>query len=198
MLRYGIPEYRLPEAVLDKEINYLLAHGIETKTNARLGQDLGLDDLKRQGFDAIYIALGSWIAKGMGIENETHPNILPGIAFLEGVKRNGPPKLSGTVAIVGGGNTAIDASRTALRCGAERVAILYRRTESEMPADEVEVKDARDEGVDIQFLVAPKRAVVEGGRLLGLECFRRSWATPAAGAGPCRCRARSSASPATG
>ena len=178
MLRYGIPEYRLPEAVLDKEINYLLAHGIEARTNVRLGKDFGLDDLKRQDFNAIYIALGSWIAKGMGIDNETHPNILPGIAFLEGVKRNGPPKLSGTVAIVGGGNTAIDASRTALRCGAERVAILYRRTESEMPADEVEVKDARDEGVDIQFLVAPKRAVVEGGRLVGLECFRMELGEP--------------------
>ncbi|MBS1116726.1 MAG: FAD-binding protein, partial [candidate division NC10 bacterium] len=178
MLRYGIPEYRLPEAVLDKEINYLLAHGIETRTNVRLGSDFSLDDLKRQGFDAIYIALGSWIAKGMGIENETHPSILPGIAFLEGVKRNGPPTFSGTVAVVGGGNTAIDASRTALRCGAGKVAILYRRSESEMPADEVEVKDARDEGVAIQFLVAPKRAVVEGGRLVGLECFRMELGEP--------------------
>jgi formate dehydrogenase major subunit len=178
MLRYGIPEYRLPEAVLDKEINYLLAHGIEAKTNVRLGHEFSLDDLKRQEFDAIYIALGSWIAKGMGIENETHPNILPGIAFLEGVKRNGPPRLSGTVAVVGGGNTAIDASRTALRCGAEKVAILYRRTESEMPADEVEVADARDEGVHIRFLVAPKRAVVEDGRLVGLECFRMELGEP--------------------
>ena len=178
MLRYGIPEYRLPEAVLDKEIDYLLAHGIETRTNVRLGHDFRLDDLKEQGFDAIYVALGSWIAKGMGIENETHPNILSGIAFLEGVKRNGPPRLSGTVAVVGGGNTAIDASRTALRCGAEKVAILYRRTETEMPADEVEVKDARDEGVDIRFLIAPKRAVVAGGRLVGLECFRMELGEP--------------------
>jgi formate dehydrogenase major subunit len=178
MLRYGIPEYRLPEAVLDKEISYLLAHGIEARTNVRLGHDVRLDDLKRQGFDAIYIALGSWIAKGMGIENETHPNILSGIAFLEGVKRNGPPALHGTVAVLGGGNTAIDASRTALRCGAEKVAILYRRSENEMPADEVEVKDARDEGVDIRFLVAPKRAVVEGGRLVGLECFRMELGEP--------------------
>jgi formate dehydrogenase major subunit len=178
MLRYGIPEYRLPEAVLDKEIAYLLAHGIEARTGVRVGKEIHLDDLRGQGFDAIYIALGSWIAKGMGIENETHANILPGIAFLEGVKRNGPPRLSGTVAVVGGGNTAIDAARTALRCGAERVTILYRRTESEMPADEVEVQDAREEGVQIQFLVAPKRAVVEGGRLVGLECFRMALGEP--------------------
>ena len=146
MLRYGIPEYRLPEAVLDKEIAYLLAHGIGVKTDVRLGRDFSLDDLTRQGFEAIYLALGSWIAKGMGIENEAHANILPGIAFLEGVKRQGPPRLGGTVAVVGGGNTAIDASRTALRCGAEKVTILYRRTASEMPADEAEVQDARDEG----------------------------------------------------
>ena len=178
MLRYGIPEYRLPEAVLDKEIAYLLAHGIEAKTDVRLGQDFSLDDLTRQGFEAIYLALGSWIAKGMGIENEAHANILPGIAFLEGVKRQGPPRLGGTVAVVGGGNTAIDASRTALRCGAEKVTILYRRTASEMPADEAEVQDARDEGVEIQFLVAPKRAVIDNGRLIGLECFRMELGEP--------------------
>ena len=178
MLRYGIPEYRLPEAVLDKEIAYLLAHGIEAKTDVRLGRDFSLDDLTRQGFEAIYLALGSWIAKGMGIENEAHAKILPGIAFLEGVKRQGPPRLGGTVAIVGGGNTAIDASRTALRCGAEKVTILYRRTASEMPADEAEVQDARDEGVEIQFLVAPKRAVIDNGRLIGLECFRMELGEP--------------------
>ena len=178
MLRYGIPEYRLPEAVLDKEIGYLLAHGIEAKTGVRLGQDFGLDDLRSQGFQAIYLAMGSWIAKGMGIENEAHANILAGIAFLEGVKRQGPPRLHGRVAIVGGGNTAVDASRTALRCGAEKVAILYRRTESEMPADEVEVQDARDEGVEVQFLVAPKRVVIDNGRLIGLECFRMELGEP--------------------
>lgn len=178
MLRYGIPEYRLPEAVLDKEIAYLLAHGIETRTGVRLGRDFTLDSLKADGFDAIYLALGSWVAKGMGIENEQHPNILPGIVFLEGVKRNGPPRLEGAVAIVGGGNTAVDAARTALRCGAEKVSLLYRRTRAEMPADEIEIEDAVEEGVELQFLLAPRRAVLEDGKLLGLECSRMELGAP--------------------
>jgi formate dehydrogenase major subunit len=171
MLRYGIPEYRLPQAVLDKEIDQILAHGIETKKNVKLGTDFTLDGLKAEGYDAIYLALGSWVAKGMGIENENHPNILPGIVYLEQVKRDGPPKMNGTVAIVGGGNTAIDAARTALRCGAEKVAVLYRRTRTEMPADDIEVEDAIEEGVEFHYLTAPNKAVIDDGKLVGLECF---------------------------
>lgn len=178
MLRYGIPEYRLPQDVLDKEIGQLLSVGIEARTSVKLGRDFTLDGLKAEGADAIFLALGSWVAKGMGIEGEDHPNILPGIVFLEGVKREGPPELKGTVAIVGGGNTAIDAARTALRCGADKVALLYRRTRSEMPADDVEVEDAVEEGVALEFLLAPKRAVVEDGRLRGLECTRMELGAP--------------------
>ncbi len=178
MLRYGIPEYRLPQDVLDKEVGQLLSVGIDARTGVKLGLDITLDGLKAEGHDAIFLAMGSWVAKGMGIEGEDHPNILPGIVFLEAVKREGPPSLKGTVAIVGGGNTAVDAARTALRCGADKVAILYRRTRSEMPADDVEVEDAVEEGVDLQFLLAPKRAVVEDGRLLGLECTRMELGAP--------------------
>ncbi|MFZ2780485.1 MAG: FAD-dependent oxidoreductase, partial [Rectinemataceae bacterium] len=119
---------------------------------------------------AIFLAMGSWAAKNMGLENERHPNILPGIAFLESVKWNGPPRLSGVVAVIGGGNTAVDAARTALRCGAERVALLYRRTRNEMPAEDEEIEDALQEGVELQFLVAPKKVVLDGERLVGLEC----------------------------
>jgi formate dehydrogenase major subunit len=171
MLRYGIPEYRLPQAVLDKEVGYLLSHGIETRTDLKLGVDFTLDGLKAEGFDALYLAMGSWVAKTMGIENETHARILPGIVFLEGVKRQGPPRMDGTVAIVGGGNTAIDAARTALRCGADKVALLYRRTRTELPADDIEVEDALEEGIEFHYLTAPKRAVIEDGHLLGLECY---------------------------
>ncbi|MFA6032858.1 MAG: FAD-dependent oxidoreductase, partial [Myxococcota bacterium] len=178
MLRYGIPEYRLPEKVLDKEINYLLAHGIEVKAGAKLGREFTLDSLKKEGFDATFLSIGSWVAKGMGIENEKHKNILPGIAFLEECKLSKPPSLSGTAVVVGGGNTAVDAARTAVRCGASKVAILYRRTRTEMPADEMEVEDAIAEGVDVQFLVAPKKAVIEDGRLTGLECYRMELGEP--------------------
>lgn len=170
MLRYGIPDFRLPQSVLDKEIECILSNGIDVKTEQRLGKDFSLDGLRRDGFKAIFLAMGSWVAKSMGIENERHPNILPGIAFLESVKWNGPPRLSGVVVVVGGGNTAIDAARTALRCGAEKVVLLYRRTRNEMPAEDEEIEDALKEGVELQFLVAPKKVVIDGGGLVGLEC----------------------------
>lgn len=178
MLRYGIPEYRLPQTILDKEINYLLAHGIEAKNNVKIGTDITLSQLKKEN-DAVYVAVGAWTAKPMGIENENHPSVLSGIKYLEQVKRDGPPDFSGKVVVViGGGNTAIDASRTALRCGAKKVAILYRRTRNEMPADHDEVEDALAEGVEIQFLVAPKKAVIDGEKLKGIECFRMELGEP--------------------
>ncbi|MCX7959087.1 MAG: FAD-dependent oxidoreductase, partial [Deltaproteobacteria bacterium] len=177
MLRYGIPEYRLPQEILDKEINYLLAHGIEAKNNVKIGSDITLSQL-RKDYDAVYVAVGAWTAKPMGIENENHHSILSGIKFLEQVKKDGPPRLEGTVVVIGGGNTAIDAARTALRCGSKKVAILYRRTRNEMPADHDEVEDAIAEGVEIQFLVAPKKAVIEGDKLRGIECYRMELGEP--------------------
>ncbi len=177
MLRYGIPEYRLPQALLDKEINYLLAHGIEAKNNIKIGTDITLSQLRKEN-DAVYIAVGAWTSKPMGIENEDHSSVLSGIIFLEQVKRDGPLELDGTVVVIGGGNTAIDAARTALRCNASKVAILYRRTRNEMPADYDEVEDAIAEGVEIQFLVAPKKAVIENGRLKGIECYRMELGEP--------------------
>ncbi len=184
MLRYGIPDFRLSPGVLDKEIQYLLSPGIGVRTGQRLGKDFTLDGLKRDGFEAIFLAMGSWAARSMGLENERHPNILPGIGFLEGVKWNGPPRLSGVVAVVGGGNTAIDAARTAVRCGAGKVVVLYRRTRDEMPAETEEIEDALKEGVEIRPLVAPRKAVVDGGTLVGLECMRMKLGEPDASGRP--------------
>jgi NADPH-dependent glutamate synthase beta subunit-like oxidoreductase len=184
MLRYGIPDFRLSQGVLDKELEFLLASGIVAKTSQTLGKDFTLDSLKKDGFAAIFLAMGSWVAKGMGVENESHPNIVPGISFLEAVKWNGPPVLTGTVAIVGGGNTAIDAARTALRCGAKKVALLYRRTRPEMPAEDEEIEDAIKEGIELHFLVAPKKAVVEGKNLVGLECLKMKLGEPDASGRP--------------
>ncbi|MBU0927556.1 MAG: FAD-dependent oxidoreductase [Spirochaetes bacterium] len=172
MLRYGIPDFRLSQGVLDRELDFLLSTGIVAKTGQRLGKDFTLDGLRKEGFDAVFLAMGSWVAKGMGIENESHASVVPGISFLEGVKWNGPPALSGVVAVVGGGNTAIDAARTALRCGAKKVVLLYRRTRPEMPAEDEEIEDAIKEGVELQFLVAPKKAVLDGKNLVGLECAK--------------------------
>jgi NADPH-dependent glutamate synthase beta subunit-like oxidoreductase len=170
MLRYGIPDFRLSPGVLDRQIDFLLSHGITAKTEQRLGKDFTLDGLKKEGFDAVFLALGSWAARGMGIENENSPNVFPGISFLESVKWNGPPSLNGVVAVVGGGNTAIDAARTARRCGTRKVVLLYRRTRAEMPAAEEEIEDAVREGIEFQFLVAPRKVVLEGKKLVGLEC----------------------------
>ncbi len=172
MVRYGIPEYRLPEKVLDKEVNFILSHGIDVETGMKLGKDFTLDDLKAKGYDAIYLAMGSWIGKPMGIAGEDSPHVQTGIRYLEDVKKSGTfPKLSGTVAVVGGGNTAIDVARTAVRCGADKVALLYRRTLDEMPADNEEIQDSMEEGIEFKILTAPKSVVTDNGKLIGLECF---------------------------
>jgi len=178
MLRYGIPDYRLPPEILDKEIQYILDHGVEVKTNARLGKDFSLADLKNQGYDAIFLALGSQKAKKMRISNEDTPGVLGGINFLERVKKEGAPEMKGHVLVVGGGNTAIDAARTALRCKAEKVSLLYRRTQEEMPADEVEVHDAMEEGVNFEFLVAPLGVITEDGALKALRCQKMKLGEP--------------------
>ena len=190
MLRWGIPDYRLPPEVITKEINYILQHGISVKTNVRLGIDFTIDDLKSQGFGAVYLALGAWKAKKMGVTNEDTPGVVGGIHFLAEVKKKGTFDLTGHVLVVGGGNTAVDAARTAIRCRAAKVSpmdgvdtrntpgwrafsgvtILYRRTREEMPADDMEIEDALAEGVEIKFLVAPLEVVVQNGRVKGLIC----------------------------
>jgi len=172
MLRYGIPDFRLSPKILDKQVEVILRQGIKVKTDSTLGKDFSLASLKAEGYQSVFLALGSWKAKGMGIAGESHPNILTGISFLEKVKLPGPPTLMGTVAVVGGGNTAIDAARTALRSGAKKVVLLYRRTRLEMPAEDEEIEDAEKEGIELHFLVAPKQVVTENSTLKGLQCCR--------------------------
>ncbi|OPY11463.1 MAG: Glutamate synthase (NADPH) small chain [Syntrophus sp. PtaB.Bin001] len=178
MLRYGIPDYRLPQNILDKEIDYIIGHGIEVETKVKLGIDFTLDALRGRGYDAVFLALGAQKAKSMGISHEDTPGVIGGIDFLGKVKREGPPDLKGNVVVVGGGNTAIDAARTALRCGAANVTILYRRTSDEMPADKVEIEDALAEGVKIEYLVAPLDVIEEGGRVKSLRCQRMELGEP--------------------
>ena len=172
MLRYGIPEFRLSAKVMDRQIEYILSTGIRANTLQVLGKDFTLDSLKHEGFEAIFLAVGSWVPKSLGIEGEQHRNVLSGIYFLEAVKRTGSPNLKGTVAVIGGGNTAIDAARTAIRCGATHVDLLYRRTENEMPSETEEIEDAKREGVEFHFLTSPKKAVLEGNTLVGIQCCK--------------------------
>ncbi len=174
MLRYGIPEYRLPKNILDQEIHWLLALGIEARTNLRLGVDFTLPDLIQNGYQAIFLGMGAHKSTPMGIEGEAIPGVLPGIDFLRSVQLTGGPSLKGRVVVVGGGNTAIDAARTALRLGADEVTLLYRRTLAEMPAHSTEVKAAEEEGVNFVFLSAPRKVIIENNRLAALECMRMS------------------------
>ncbi|RCK80482.1 MAG: Formate dehydrogenase, alpha subunit [Candidatus Ozemobacter sibiricus] len=178
MLRWGIPDYRLPRDILDKEIGMILSLGVEARTRQVLGRDFTLDDLKAQKYDAIYLALGAWVAKKMRVKNEETPGVWGGIDFLRKVKQDGPPELHGHVLVVGGGNTAIDAARTALRCKAGKVSILYRRTREEMPADDIEIEDALAEGVEIKFLVAPVEVVAENGQVKALRCQEMTLGEP--------------------
>ncbi|MDR2771155.1 MAG: FAD-dependent oxidoreductase, partial [Clostridiales Family XIII bacterium] len=154
MLRYGIPEYRLPKEVLDEEIARIEAMGVELAPNTRIGVDIDFETL-RGGFDAVCIGIGAWVSTGVGCKGEDAEGVIGGIDLLRKVVRNEDIKLGKRVAIVGGGNTAMDACRTAVRLGAESVYNIYRRTKDEMPADRVEIEEAEEEGVIFKNLTNP-------------------------------------------
>jgi len=172
MLRYGIPEYRLPKAILDKEIAIITRLCHDVYCNVSLGKDFSIESLKAMGYEAIFIALGAWANQRMKIEGEDLPGVLSGIGFLNDVARKKAVKLGAKVAVIGGGNTAVDAARTALRLGAEEVVIIYRRSREEMPAHGEEVAQAEEEGIQIQFLTAPVKVVSQNGRVNAMECIR--------------------------
>lgn len=152
MLRYGIPAYRLPREVLAREIDIIRRMGVSIDCCKRLGKDFTLDSLLQEN-DAVFLAIGAQSSTGMGVEGEAAA--MPGIHFLEQVAEGCVVDVGDDVVVVGGGNTAIDAARTALRLGAKRVTILYRRTREEMPANDLEVEAALAEGVKMHFLAAP-------------------------------------------
>ena len=179
MLRYGIPEYRLPKDVLDLEIAQILSLGPTLKTNTTLGKDFTIASLKAHGYEAIFLGIGAWRSSLMRVKNEEAPGVLSGIEFLKNFGLRKKIDIHGTVCVVGGGNTAIDCARTALRLGVGEVKLLYRRTRAEMPANDAEIRDAIEEGVKTEFLVAPVRVVTDaGGRLTGLECQRMELGEP--------------------
>ncbi len=178
MLRYGIPEYRLPKEVLDLEINQILDLGPVLRTNVALGRDFTLAGLKQEGYDAVFVGIGAWESSKMRVQDEETPGVLPGIDFLRDFGLRRAARLSGRVLVVGGGNTAIDCARTSLRLGAGEVRLLYRRTRAEMPASAMEIEEAEHEGVRMDFLVAPVRVVRRDGKLAGLECLRMELGEP--------------------
>ena len=156
MMRYGIPEYRLPKATLEKEIDIIRSLGVRIVTGKALGTHLRLENLQKD-FDAVYLAVGSWLASPLHIEGENLDGVRLGIHYLEQVAKGIDAHPGKTVVVLGGGNTAVDCARTALRRGAEKVRLVYRRTYEQMPAEECEVKEALHEGVEMVFLASPVR-----------------------------------------
>ncbi len=153
MLRYGIPEYRLPNAILEKEIAMIASRGVEIKTDAPVSS---APELLAKGYDAVLAASGAWKAVKMGIEGDASPLVMDGFAFLQEVNAGARPAIGKKVIVVGGGNTAIDAARASVRMGAKAL-LVYRRSRQEMPASPEEVAEAEEEGVKIEFMAAPVR-----------------------------------------
>jgi heterodisulfide reductase subunit A2 len=179
MLRVGIPDYRLPPDILDREIGYLLRHGIDARTGMRLGTDFHLSDLTDQGYGAVFLAVGAHSAMTMNVPGEDTPRgVIDAIAFLRETSQGDRQRPGRQVAVVGGGNVAIDAARTAKRLGAERVTVVYRRSEQEMPAYAEEVHGAREEGIEFATLAAPVRILATDGRVVGFECIRTRLGPP--------------------
>ena len=158
MLRYGIPEYRLPKAVLQKEIDLIEGIGVKMLNNIKIGNDVTFSHLT-ETYDAVLVAVGAWTSIKMGVTGEDNVNVHGGIDFLRKVSLNEEIVVGDEVAIVGGGNTAMDACRVAVRLGAKKVYCVYRRTKAEMPAEEIEIKEAEEEGVIFKYLTNPTEIV---------------------------------------
>jgi NADPH-dependent glutamate synthase beta subunit-like oxidoreductase len=176
MLRQGIPAYRLPRALLDKQIEWIRGHGVTIECGVRVGADVTWANLLG-AFDAVFVSLGAQRSRALGIPGEGLAGVESGLAFLRTVNAGARPAVGERVVVVGGGNTAMDCARTALRLGAA-VTVLYRRTRAEMPAIPDEVDDAEREGVQFVFLAAPARLHSSNGRVSAIECQRMKLGAP--------------------
>jgi len=175
LLRYGIPEYRLPKTVLDTEIERITALGVDIRCSQKLGTDLLWGDLT--SFNAIYIAIGVHHNRQLGIPGEDMKAVIPGLEFLKQVSAGDPPTPGRKTVVIGGGNSAIDSARTALRLGSE-VTICYQRSRNEMPAFPEEVNEALKEGIQIHFLTQPVAVLSENGVATGLRLRRTRLGEP--------------------
>ncbi len=172
MLYVGIPEYRLPKDIVEKEVEEIKRLGVKIKISTPVGEEITIDDLFEQGYKAIFIGVGAHRSQRLRVSGEDAEGVIHGVDFLRDVNLGKEVKTKGKVAVIGGGDVAIDSARCALRLGAEEVTILYRRTRVEMPAREEEVESAEVEGVKIEYLVAPVEILSENGKLAGIKCTR--------------------------
>jgi len=178
MLRFGIPPYRLPNSVLDQEIDDILSLGVELKTNQTMGRDYQIETLKNQGFDAVYLSIGAMAAKPARIPGDDAEGVMSAIKFLADVNWNETVDVGKRVIVVGGGFTAGDAVRTARRVGASDVTMMYRRTRKEMTAAAHEIHECDIEGIKLELLTAPVSVTVENARAVGVTSLRMELGEP--------------------
>ena len=177
MLRYGIPEYRLPRETLRKEIDYIRKMGVEIRTGAQVGKDISVARI-RQEYAATFIAVGAQTGMNLEVDGAELPGVVDGIKFLQAVNVGGNVQVGRKVAVVGGGNTAIDCARTAKRLGGEEITMVYRRSRTEMPAAKEEIESLEQEGIKIAYLSLPTKFLSDGGRLSGMQCIRMALGAP--------------------
>ncbi len=175
LLRYGIPEYRLPKEVINNEISYIQELGVEIKTDTPVKD---LTKIFNEGFKAVFMGTGAGISQKMGIPGENTPGVLHALDFLRQVNFGVKVSLGNKVAIVGGGNAAVDAARIAQRLGVNEITVVYRRGRAEMPAIPSEIEEMEREGVKIKFLAAPVKVLSKDNKVIGIQCIRMELGTP--------------------
>lgn len=172
MLAVGIPAYRLPRLIINAEFDALRSCGVDIVNGVTIGKDKSLEQLKQEGYDALFLGVGAHASRKLGVEGEDLQGVVHGVDYLRKINVGENMSLGRNVVVVGGGNVAIDCARTALRTGSDKVFILYRRTKEEMPASGAEVHHLEEEGVKIEMLAAPVKIHGENGKLTKIECIR--------------------------
>ncbi|MDZ7700225.1 MAG: FAD-dependent oxidoreductase [Deltaproteobacteria bacterium] len=178
MLSLGIPEYRLPRDIIQTEIQCIQEMGVAIRTGVDVGKDVTIDQLRKEGYKSIFLGIGAHECKRLGIEGEDLEGVYPGVDFLRDVNLGKTVHIGQRIAVVGGGNVAMDAVRTLLRLGCEDPFILYRRSFDEMPANEEEIEECREEGIQIHPLTNPIRILGENGKVSAMECIRMELGEP--------------------
>jgi NADH-quinone oxidoreductase subunit F len=178
MLRVGIPGYRLPREILEQEIEYIEKTGVEIRTGVKLGKDVTLEALFTQGYNAVFLAIGAHKPLDLNIPGSENPAVITGVSFLKDLSLGKETKLGRKVAVIGGGNVAVDSARSAVRLGCDDVFIVYRRSREEMPALPEELDQVEEENIRIEFLTSPVRVLDKKGKFKGIECIRMELGEP--------------------
>ena len=179
LLRYGIPAYRLPKDILEREIDFIVRSGVTIRTNSRLGQDFSVEDLQKQGYNAVFLALGAGKDKQLGIEGEALDRVISGLAFLEAANSGRQPDVADCrVLVIGSGNVGVDAARVACRLGAKQVEVIEVLPRGEIPAFAEEVTQAEQEGIGFRFQTKPVHIHGQSGRVNAVECQQLDLGVP--------------------